>query len=72
MKAGKEIKPDEKKYSIGPVDKDGNAKLIIKDISEDDQGVYTCVAKNKVGTNQTEGHLKVTAPLTIHSTIARY
>jgi titin len=63
LKAGKEIKPDDKKYSVTPVDKDGNAKLIIKDVSEDDQGLYSCVAKNKVGTNQTEGQLKVTAPL---------
>ncbi|CAF0916357.1 unnamed protein product [Adineta ricciae] len=63
LKAGKEIKPDDKKYSAVPVDKDGNAKLIIKDIHEEDQGLYSCVAKNKVGTNQTDGHLKVTAPL---------
>jgi len=63
LKAGKEIKPDEKKYSIVPIDKEGNAKLIIKDINEEDQALYSCVAKNKVGTNQTEGHLKVTAPL---------
>ena len=63
LKGGKEIKPDDKKYSVVPVDKDGNAKLIIKDIAEDDQGLYSCVAKNKVGTNQTEGNLKVTAPL---------
>ncbi|CAF3835512.1 unnamed protein product, partial [Rotaria magnacalcarata] len=62
-KAGKEIKPDEKKYSIVPVDTEGNAKLIIKDVGEEDQSLYTCVAKNKIGTNQTEGHLKVLAPL---------
>ena len=63
LKAGKEIKPDEKKYTIVPIDKDGNAKLIIKNIAEDDQALYSCVAKNKVGTNQTDGQLKVTAPL---------
>ncbi len=63
LKAGKEIKPDEKKYSIIPIDKDGNAKLLIKDISEEDQGLYSCLAKNKVGTNQTDGQIKVTAPL---------
>ncbi|CAF3575459.1 unnamed protein product [Adineta steineri] len=63
LKAGKEIKIDEKKYSVVPIDKDGNAKLIIKDINEEDQALYSCVAKNKVGTNQTDGHLKVTAPL---------
>ena len=63
LKGGKEIKIDEKKYSVVPIDKDGNAKLIIKDVNEDDQSLYTCVAQNKVGTNQTEGHLKVTAPL---------
>jgi hypothetical protein len=63
LKAGKEIKPDEKKYSIVPIDKDGNAKLIIKEISEDDQGLYSCVAKNKVGSNQTDGQIKVSAPL---------
>ncbi|CAF2746284.1 unnamed protein product [Rotaria sp. Silwood2] len=63
LKAGKEIKPDDKKYSIVPIDKDGNAKLIIKDINEDDHGLYSCIAKNKVGTNQTDGHLTVTAPL---------
>ncbi len=63
LKAGKEIKVDEKKYSIIPIDKDGNAKLIIKDVNEEDQGLYSCIAKNKVGTNQTDGHLKVTAPL---------
>ncbi|CAF4747141.1 unnamed protein product, partial [Rotaria sp. Silwood1] len=63
LKAGKEIKSDEKKYSIVPIDKDGNAKLIIKDVSEEDQSLYSCVAKNKVGTNQTDGHLKVLAPL---------
>ncbi|CAF1262379.1 unnamed protein product, partial [Rotaria sordida] len=63
LKAGKEIKSDEKKYSIIPIDKDGNAKLIIKDVSEEDQSLYSCIAKNKVGTNQTDGHLKVLAPL---------
>jgi hypothetical protein len=63
LKAGKEIKADEKKYSVVPIDKDGNAKLIIKDVSEEDQGLYSCVAKNKVGTNQTDGQLKVLAPL---------
>jgi hypothetical protein len=63
LKAGKEIKIDEKKYSIVPIDKDGNAKLIIKEISEEDQGLYSCVAKNKVGSNQTDGQIKVTAPL---------
>lgn len=63
LKAGKEIKADDKKYSIVPLDKDGNAKLIIKDITEEDQAAYSCVAKNKVGTNQTDGQLKVTAPL---------
>ncbi|CAF3618249.1 unnamed protein product [Rotaria sordida] len=63
LKAGKEIKPDDKKYSIVPIDKDGNAKLIIKDINEDDHSLYSCIAKNKVGTNQTDGHLNVTAPL---------
>ncbi|CAF4411465.1 unnamed protein product, partial [Rotaria socialis] len=62
-KAGKEIKSDEKKYSIVPIDTEGNAKLIIKDVGEEDQNFYTCVAKNKIGTNQTEGHLKVLAPL---------
>ena len=63
LKAGKEIKADEKKYSIVSIDKDGNAKLIIKGISEEDQGLYSCVAKNKVGSNQTDGQIKVTAPL---------
>jgi len=63
LKAGKEIKPDDKKYTIVPIDKDGNAKLIIKDINEEDQALYSCVAKNKVGSIQTDGHLKVTAPL---------
>jgi hypothetical protein len=63
LKAGKEIKADEKKYSIVPIDKDGHAKLIIRDVNEDDQALYTCVAKNKVGTSQTDGHVKVTAPL---------
>ena len=63
LKAGKEIKADEKKYSIVPIDKEGNAKLIIKDVTEEDQALYSCVAKNKVGSNQTDGQLKVTAPL---------
>ena len=63
LKAGKEIKPDEKKYSIVPIDKDGNAKLIIRDVNEEDQALYSCVAKNKVGSSQTDGNLKVTAPL---------
>ena len=63
LKAGKGIKPDDKKYSIVPIDKDGNAKLVIRDINEEDQALYSCVAKNKLGTNQTDGHLKVTAPL---------
>ena len=63
LKAGKEIKTDEKKYTVVPIDKDGNGKLIIKDVNEEDQALYSCVAKNKVGTNQTDGHLKVTAPL---------
>ena len=63
LKAGKEIKADEKKYSIVPIDKEGNAKLIIKTISEEDQGLYSCVAKNKVGSNQSDGQIKVTAPL---------
>ncbi|CAF1491714.1 unnamed protein product, partial [Adineta ricciae] len=63
LKAGKEFKSDDKKYSIVPIDKDGHAKLIIKDVSEEDQALYACVAKNKVGTNQTECHLKVTASL---------
>jgi hypothetical protein len=63
LRAGKEIKPDGKKYSAVPIDKDGNAILIIKDITEEDQGLYSCNAKNKVGTNQTDGQIKVTAPL---------
>ncbi|CAF5155312.1 unnamed protein product, partial [Rotaria magnacalcarata] len=63
LKAGKEIKADEKKYSIIPIDKDGNAKLIIKDVNEEDHALYSCVAMNKVGSNQTDGHLNVTAPL---------
>jgi hypothetical protein len=63
LKAGKEIKIDEKKYLVVPLDKDGNAKLIIKDITEEDQGLYSCLAKNKVGTNQTDGQIKVSAPL---------
>jgi len=63
LKAGKEIKADGKKYSIEPIDKDGYAKLIIKETSEEDQSLYSCVAKNKVGTNQTDGQIKVTAPL---------
>jgi hypothetical protein len=63
LKGGKEIKSDEKKYSIIPLDKDGNGKLIIKDVTEEDQALYSCVAKNKVGTNQTDGHLKVQASL---------
>jgi hypothetical protein len=63
LKAGKEIKVDDKKYSIVPLDKDGNAKLIVKDVNEEDQVLYSCVAKNKVGSNQTDGQLKVTAPL---------
>ncbi|CAM4905811.1 unnamed protein product [Rotaria socialis] len=63
LKAGKEIKADEKKYSIIPIDKDGNAKLIIKDVNEEDHALYSCVAMNKVGSKQTDGHLNVTAPL---------
>ena len=63
LKAGKEIKADEKKFSIVPIDKDGHAKLILKDITEDDQGLYSCVAKNKIGTIQTDGQIKVSAPL---------
>ena len=63
LKAGKEIKADEKKFSIVPIDKDGNAKLIIKEVTEEDQALYSCVAKNKVGTIQTDGQIKVTAPL---------
>lgn len=63
LKTGKEIKADEKKYAIVPIDKDGNAKLIIKGVSEEDQGLYSCVAKNKVGSNQTDGQIKVAAPL---------
>ncbi|CAF0818885.1 unnamed protein product [Didymodactylos carnosus] len=63
LKHGKEIKPDDKKYSFIPLDKDGNAKLIIKDVQEDDHGQYSCVAKNKAGTSQSDCNLKVTAPL---------
>jgi len=63
LKSGKEIKIDEKKYSIIPIDKDGNAKLIIKDINEEDQGLYSCLAKNKIGKNQTDGQIKVTTKL---------
>lgn len=62
-KGGKEIKPDEKKLSVVPLDSDGVAKLIIKDVGEEDQTLYSCVAKNKVGTSQTDGHLTVLAPL---------
>jgi hypothetical protein len=63
LKAGKEIKADEKKYSIVPIDKDGNAKLIVKDASEEDQALYSCVAKNKLGSAQTDGQVKVSAVL---------
>jgi hemicentin len=63
LKAGKEIKIDEKKYSLSPMNNDGQCTLLIKDAAEDDQAVYSCVAKNKLGTCQTDGQLKVTAPL---------
>ena len=63
LKAGKEIKADEKKYSIVQPDKDGHAKLIIKELAEEDQALYSCVAKNKLGSNQTDGQVRVAAPL---------
>ena len=63
LKAGKEIKPDEKKYSFVPIDREGQAKLIVKDASEEDQALYSCVAKNKLGTSQTDGKLTVNAAL---------
>ena len=63
MKNGKEMKSDEKKFTIIPIDKDGQGKLILKDGNEEDQALYSCIAKNKLGQSQTDGNLKVTAPL---------
>ncbi|XP_037963096.2 contactin [Plutella xylostella] len=36
-----------------------NGNLIIRQISRDDEGIYTCIAKNKYGTDESRGRLLV-------------
>ncbi|CAF4039765.1 unnamed protein product, partial [Rotaria magnacalcarata] len=65
MKDGKEIKPSAKTQIT--YDETTNIyRLITTDVGQDDQGVYTLVAKNKFGKQESEPvKINVTAPLTI-------
>ena len=65
MKDGKEIKPSAR-TQITYDEKTGVCRLVITDVGQDDQGVYTMVATNKLGKQESEpAKVTVTAPIVV-------
>ena len=65
MKDGKEIKPSSR-VQISFDEKTSTYRLFVTDVGETDQGVYTLVAKNKLGKQETEPvKVNVTAPIVV-------
>lgn len=55
-KDGKNLTITEDKYDGGTVE---NPPLIIKNVSREDMGVYTCICKNGVGASESDGSIFV-------------
>ena len=70
MKDGKEIKPSAKTQMT--YDEATNiCRLITTNVGQEDQGIYTLVAKNKLGKHESEPiKISVTAPVTIKKTLS--
>jgi hemicentin len=65
LKDGKEIKPSPK-TQITYDDKTKICRLVTTDVGQEDQGLYTLVAKNKLGKQETEPvKVNVTAPIVV-------
>jgi len=65
MKDGKEIKPSPK-TQITYDEKTKVCRLVTTDVGQEDQGIYTLVAKNKLGKQETEPvKVNVTAPIVV-------
>ena len=65
LKDGKEIKPSNK-TQITYDEKTKICRLVTTDVGQDDQGVYTLVAKNKLGKQESEPvKVTVTAPIVV-------
>ena len=65
MKDGKEIKPSAK-TQITYDETTNLCRLVTSDVGQEDQGVYTLVAKNKLGKQESEPvKINVTAPINI-------
>ena len=69
MKDGKEIKPSARTQIT--FDETTNiCRLVTTDVAQEDQGVYTLVAKNKLGKQESEPvKINVTAPINIKKTL---
>jgi hemicentin len=69
MKDGKEIKPSAK-TQITYDETTNICRLITTDVGQEDQGVYTLIAKNKLGKQESQPiKINVTAPITIKTTL---
>ena len=65
MKDGKEVKPSPK-TQITYDEKTKICRLVTTDVGQEDQGVYTLIAKNRLGKQETEPvKVTVTAPITV-------
>ena len=70
MKDGKEVKPSSK-TQITYDETTKISRLITTDVGQEDQGVYTLIAKNKLGKQETEPiKINVTAPIVIKTKFA--
>ena len=71
MKDGKEIKPSSK-TQITYDETTKICRLITTDVGQEDQGIYTLIAKNKLGKQETEPiKINVTAPIVIKKKFTR-
>ena len=69
MKDGKEIKPSAR-TQITYDETTNVCRLVTTDVGQDDQGVYTLLAKNKLGKQESApAKINVTAPITIKKTL---
>ena len=69
MKDGKEIKPSAK-VQISYDEATNLCRLVVTDIGQEDQGVYTLMAKNRLGKKESEPvKINVTAPITIKTNL---
>ncbi|CAF1655594.1 unnamed protein product, partial [Adineta ricciae] len=69
MKDGKEVKPSAK-TQITYDEATNICRLVTTDVGQEDQGVYTLIAKNKLGKQESQPiKINVTAPITVKTTL---